>query len=231
MVLLPGLGESAAPARVRIAMALGVTFLILPGLESERADIPETGMILALMIAGEVLTGLWFGWLARMIAVALPMGGQLIGYLVGLSSVLQPDPELGSQTTVPGKMFEMALPAIILSSGAYTLPLTAIDGLFRLIPLGHMLPVDDNADFVIRTVGSAFSLAVQLASPFVAADIVWHIVIGQIAKVGSRMQIYFVSVPGQILGGMVMLMLTCSAIVEVWKDSAFDFCGLLPGSR
>jgi flagellar biosynthesis protein FliR len=86
------------------------------------------------MIAGEVVTGLWFGWLARMIVLALPVGAQLIGYMIGLSSVLQPDPELGAQSSVLGKLFEMVAPVILLISGLYKLVLTALDGLFRLIP-------------------------------------------------------------------------------------------------
>src|SRR3954471_5362013 len=75
MALLPGLGESAAPAMMRIGMALGLTILLLPGVQPLTPKIPEAGAEMALMVAGEVVIGLWFGWVARMIALALPPSG------------------------------------------------------------------------------------------------------------------------------------------------------------
>jgi flagellar biosynthetic protein FliR len=231
MTLLPGLGESEAPAIVRIGVALALTILLLPAVQPLMPAVPDSGIELALMVVGEVVTGLWFGWVARTIVLALPIGAQLIAYLIGLSSVLQPDAELGAQSTALGKMFELAAPVLILASGLYALPLQALDGLFRLIPPGHMLPAGDSAEVAVHAVGACFGLALQLASPFVLADIVWHVALGQIARAGSRMQIYFVSMPGQILGGLALLMVTGSAIILAWRDSAQSFLGSLPGSH
>jgi flagellar biosynthesis protein FliR len=230
MALLPGLGENAAPAIVRIGLALSLTILLLPGVQPLTPPVPEAGAEMALMVVREVVTGLWFGWVARMIALALPIGGQFIAYLIGLSTVLQPDAELGSQTTPLGKMFELAAPVLILASGLYVLPLQALDGLFVLIPPGRMLPVGDGAQVVLGAVGSAFGLALQLASPFVVAGIVWNIAIGQIARVGGRMQIYFVAMPAQILGGLALLALTGSAILLAWRERTESVLSLLPGN-
>ncbi|MDR3532671.1 MAG: flagellar biosynthetic protein FliR, partial [Rhodopila sp.] len=77
--------------------------------------------------------------------------------------------------------------------------------------------------------GTGFSLALQLASPFVVIGIVWHLAMGQIARIVSRMQIYFVSMPGQILAGLALLMVTGSAIILAWRASAQAFLIALPG--
>ena len=231
MALLPGLGESGAPATVRIGVALGITILLLPDLQpmtppvagirhSDGADGGRGGSDRPVVRLGRPDDRLGSAHRA-----------QFIAYLIGLSSVLQPDAELGSQSTALGKLFELAAPMLILSTGLYVLPLKALDGLFRLIPPGHMLAAGDSAEVALHAVGTAFGLAVQLASPFVVADIVWHVAIGQIARAGARMQIYFVSMPGQILGGLALLMLTGSAIILAWRDSAESFLGLLPGSQ
>jgi flagellar biosynthesis protein FliR len=231
MVLLPGLGESVAPATVRIGLALSITILLVPDLQPLIPSIPAAGLNMALMIMGEVITGLWFGWIARMIVLALPIGAQFIGFLVGLASVLQPDPELGAQSSVLGKLFEMAAPVLMLVSGLYRLPLTALDGLFRLIPPGQMLPPAESAEVAIRAVVTGFSLALQLASPFVAIGIVWHVAMGLIGRIVSRMQIYFVSMPGQIVAGLGLLMITAGAITLAWQDGAQSFLGTLPGGN
>jgi len=229
MVLLPGLGESVAPAIVRLGLALSITILLLPDLQPLIPSIPEAGIRMGLMIAGEVITGLWFGWLARMIVLALPIGAQFIGYLTGLSSVLQPDPELGAQSSVLGKLFEMVAPMMLLVSGLYKLVLTALDGLFRLIPVGQILPAGDTAQVAIHAVGTGFGFALQLASPFVVLGIGWQLAMGQIARIVSRVQIYFVSIPGQIMTGLALLAIAGSTIILAWHDSAEVFLFALPG--
>jgi flagellar biosynthetic protein FliR len=229
MALLPGLGEVGAPAIIRVGLALSITILLLPELQPMMPVVPDAGLTMGLMIAGEVITGLWFGWVARMIMLALPVGAQFIGYMVGLSSVLQPDEELGAQSGALGKLFEMAAPVMILLSGLYRLPLTALDGLFQLIPPGQILPATDSTEIAIHSVGVAFSLALQLASPFVVVAIVWHLAMGQIARVASRMQIYFVSMPGQIMTGLALLAICGSAIILSWRDGVQAFFMALPG--
>jgi flagellar biosynthesis protein FliR len=229
MALLPGLGETAAPAIFRIGLAFSITILLLPELQPTMPPVPAAGLSMALMIAGEVITGLWFGWLARMIVLALPICAQFIGYLVGLSSVLQPDAELGAQSGALGKLFEVAAPVVLLASGLYRLPLVALNGLFHLIPPGHMLPVADSTETAVRAVATGFSLALQLASPFVVIGIVWHVAMGLVARIVSRMQIYFVSMPGQIMAGLALLMLTGGTIILAWLDGAQAYLIALPG--
>jgi flagellar biosynthetic protein FliR len=210
-------------------LALSITILLMPELQPMMPPVPAAGLSMALMIAGEVITGLWFGWITRMIVLALPICAQLIGFLIGLSSVLQPDPELGAQSGALGKLFEMAAPVLLLATGLYRLPLAALNGLFQLIPPGHMLPVGDSTEIAIRAVGTGFSLALQLASPFVVIGIVWHVAMGLIARIVSRMQIYFVSMPGEIMLGLALLMFTGSAIILAWRGSAQAYFVALPG--
>jgi flagellar biosynthesis protein FliR len=229
MALLPGLGDSGAPAPVRIGLALAITVLLVPILAPGLPPLPDSGIAMALMIASEVITGLWFGWLARMIGLALPVGIQFVAYLLGLSTVLQPDADLGAQSTALAKLFDLAVPVIILSTGLYQLPLRALAGLYQVIPAGHLLPVGDSAQLVVQAVGTLFSLALRVASPFIVAAVAWHVAMGQVARVMSRVQIFFVMMPGQILGGLALLTILTGAMVEAWRQGAGTWFAGLPG--
>ena len=57
------------------------------------------------MVVAEVITGLWIGWLARLLVLALPIAGQYIAYMLGIANVLQPDQELGGQATPIARLF------------------------------------------------------------------------------------------------------------------------------
>ena len=105
IALLPGLGEAEPPAMLRVGLCLAVTVLLLPGIAPLIPPVPEAGMQAAFMVAAEVITGLWIGWLARLLVLALPIAGQFIAYMLGIANVLQPDPELGGQATPIARLF------------------------------------------------------------------------------------------------------------------------------
>ena len=131
-----------------------MTLLLLPGIAPLLPPVPEAGMQAGLMIAAEVITGLWLGWLARLLVLALPIAGQFIAYMLGLANVLQPDPQLGGQATPIARLFALAAPLAILISGLYALPLAALAGSYGLIPPGTLLPAADTAQTAVRAVGA-----------------------------------------------------------------------------
>jgi flagellar biosynthetic protein FliR len=219
MALLPGLGEPVAPAMLRAGLAFCITVLILPDVKPMVPSLPDTGLLVGAAIVAEVATGLWFGWLARMWMQTLAVAAQFIAYLLGISSVLQPDAELGPQTTALARLFELAAPLLMLVSGLYAMPISALDGLYRVVPPGSVLPAAAGAERSVHVVVTTFALALQLASPFVLAAIVWHVAIGLISRLVPRMQIYFVSLPGQIIGGTLLLALAAGPLLAAWHQS------------
>lgn len=229
MTLLPGLGEAEPPAMVRMGLALGVTSLVLPGIAPFVPKVPDLGAQAAFMIAAEIITGLWLGWMARMLVLALPIAGQFISYMLGVANVLQPDPELGNQATPIARLFDVAAPLAILVTGLYALPLAALAGSYQLIPPGSLLPAADTAQTAVRAVAFAFALSVRLASPFILASIVWHVAAGLLARLVPRMQIYFVVMPGQILGGIALLAILATTLLAAWQQSVQTGFDLLPG--
>jgi flagellar biosynthesis protein FliR len=229
MALLPGLGEVQSPAMLRVGLSLGVTVLLLPGIAPSLPPVPEATMQAASMVAAEGITGLWLGWLARLVVLALPVAGQFIAYMLGIANVLQPDAELGGQATPIAQLFGLAAPVIILVSGLYVLPLVALAGSYQLIPAGSMLPAADSTATAVRAAAASFSLAVRLASPFLLVSIVWHVGTGLLARLVPRMQVYFVVMPGQIAGGLVLLAALATALLSAWQASVRSGFAGLPG--
>lgn len=229
MMLLPGLGEAEPPAMLRIGLALGVTALLLPGIAPRIPPVPEATMQAGFMIGAEVVTGVWLGWLARMLVLALPVAGQLIAYMLGVANVLQPDPELGGQATPIARLLALAAPLVILISGLYAMPLAALAGSYSLIAPGALLPAADATQTAVHAVGQAFALSVQLASPFLIASIVWHVVSGLLARLVPRLQVYFVAMPAQIVGGIALLAALSGAMLTAWEASVRASFATLPG--
>jgi len=230
VMLLPGLGETGPPGMLRAGLSLCLAVLLLPPLLPALPPTPPPGIEAGLMIVAEVCTGLWFGWLARLIALSLPMAAQFIAYLLGLSSVLQPDAQLGPQSTALSRLFDLAAPLTILATGLYQLPLTALAGLYQLVPPGALLPADDATRTVTEMVTRSFELALRLAAPFVLAATAWNLATGLIARLVPRLQVYFAALPGQILGGFLLLALLTGTIMTAWTGAVGTVIGAMPGS-
>jgi flagellar biosynthetic protein FliR len=230
IMLLPGLSEEGPPAMLRAGLAAAMAILLLPSVGPHLPKPPDDFAHLAGLIAGELLAGGFLGWLARLVALALPAAGQIMSLSTGLSSVLQPDATFGAQTSGLGRLFGMAVPVLVLSSGLYALPLAALEGSYAALPAGMAPPGADLTEMAVRAVSAHFALALRLAAPFLLIGSVWQVGLGLVSRLVPQLQIYFAALPGQVLGGLLLLGTLVGTVAEVWLRALGDAYAHLPGA-
>jgi flagellar biosynthetic protein FliR len=229
LMVMPGLGETTVPAIARIGISGGIALALTPIVIAPDQAPHVRDLELIPTILSEAVTGIWFGWLTRVITQVLPTVGQYIAYMIGLSNVLQQGVDLGAQSSAFGTLFDIVAPLLFLSSGLYMVPLHALVGLFAVIPIGHVLPLADSTETSVAATGMLIRLSMQLASPFIVMSVLWHIFVGQLSRLGGRLQIYFVSFSGQILLGLLLFMLSIGPILVSWDQMASQFLSQMPG--
>ena len=230
VMLLPGLGEAEAPGTVRAGFALALTALLLPVVLPLMPTTAPGLAAAASVLGAELFCGAVLGTLARIVAQSLAMCGALLSYMTGLSSVLQPDPALGGQTAALGRLFGLAAPVLILSSGLYRLPLDALAGSYDAVPPGTWMPAGEAADGVAAAVATSFALALRLAAPLLVANLAWQGALGLLARLVPQLQVYSAAAPGQIAGGLLLLGLLAARMLEPWDEAVRAAWSALPGS-
>lgn len=228
-MLLPGIGEVEVPATIRAGFATSFSLLLLPVLQPLVPNATDLDLGSLMLVAAEVVAGLWLGWLTRLVMLALPMAGQIIASMIGLANVLQPDSQLGPQSSALARLFSLAAPVALMAGGLHAVPLAALAGSYTLIPLGTGLPPADSAQAVIAAVAESFSLALRLSAPFVLAAIVWNVALGMLTRLVPQLQIFFAAMPGQIIGGLLLLGLLGGTILTAWLDSFRTSLTILSG--
>ena len=153
----------------------------------------------------------------------------MISLQTGLSSVLQQDPTLGVQSAATGRLFNLLGPVLILSTGLYALPLSALAGSYTVFPAGGMIASGDLAETAVRAVSTSFGLALWLASPFVLIGLVWQVALGLLARLVPQIQVYFTALPGQVLGGLALLSVLSAPILRAWLEAVQSGFAALPG--
>ena len=230
MMLLPGLGETEVPATIRLAIALTLVPLLLPLLSPGLPPVPEQPAELARLIVLETAAGLWLGGLARLILLAMAMAGQTIALMLGLSSVLTQDPALGQGGTALSRLFGMVAALLVLSTGLYALPLSAVVGSYAVLPAGDPLPAGVAAESLAAMGAESLALALRLAAPFVLAAVLFNLALGLLARLAPQVQVYFVAVPAQILGGLALLGLVAAPLLSAFATALADAFGRIPGA-
>jgi flagellar biosynthetic protein FliR len=229
VMLLPGVGEAELPATIRAGFALSLSLLLTPVVAPLMPDEPVASTA-AGMVAAELLTGVALGWLARLPTMALTMAGAVMSTMMGLSSVVQPDPALGGQSSALARALGMAAPVLVLSTGLYAMPLTALAHSYQMMPPGAWLPAGPLAESVRQAASASIELSLRLSAPFILAGLLVQAAMGLLARLAPQLQVFSIAAPGQILGGVVLLGLLAAPIFTAWSEAVLAAWSGLPGS-
>lgn len=227
VMLLPGFGAQDLPAPVRLALALTLAVLLAPVLGT-LPPLPPAPLDVARLIAAETATGLWLGFLAQVLALALPAAGGLAAGALGLANVLQPDSELGPGASALAGGLRRAVPVLVLAANLHAPLLAALAGSYALVQVGQILPAADLAT-ILPAVADLFALTLRLAAPFLFAGLIWSGCLGVAARLVPRLQVYFAAMPGQVLAGLLLLAGLAPMLLAAWTSAMADGFAVLAG--
>jgi flagellar biosynthesis protein FliR len=202
----PLLSHRAVPTRIKLALALGITAVLVPQVESP----PITDVMSAaglMLLVNNILIGVLIGFAVRLVFAALELAGELIGLQMGLSFAGFFNPASGlMQNAVASFMSLLALLMFIAIDGHLML-LHALAESFRLYPVevGMSLPL--GFDRLLRLASDMFSIALSIALPFLAVMLLTNVVLGVLARVAPQLNVFAVGFPLTILVGLGTLML------------------------
>ena len=217
MMLLPGFGTMGVPARVRLVLALAISFALTPTVQNLYPAIaPTTAVQLALLIAQEVTCGILVGAMASIIMSALQVAGFLISSQIGLSYAQTIDPTQNTQGAVVGNFMTLMGVVAIFATDLHHLAIGAIAGSYRMLPPGGHLPTGDMAQLVIQLTSSSFALGFQLAAPFLVFGFAVYAGLGVLARLMPQLQIFFVAVPINIMCGFLIMLALIGSLMTVF---------------
>lgn len=216
LIIMPGFSATFVSMRVRLLFALMLAFIMVPSVSGGFPPFPIHPLELLILIAGEVLVGFFFGALMAVMLSALHTLGTIVAFTASLSNAFSFDAVSQAQGSVLSTFFVNLALVLIFVTDLHHLMLSAIVDSYTLFSPGSLPPMGDFAEFMSRTVAGAFSIAVQLSSPFILLSFAFQLAIGLIARLNPQFQIYFVAMPAQILVALMMLMFTVSGIMMVF---------------
>jgi flagellar biosynthetic protein FliR len=219
VMLLPAIGEAGVPPRVRLALALAISFALASTVsQTYTSTAPQSVIALGLLISKEVTAGFLIGGMARIIMSALSTAGYLIATQTGLAYAQTVDPEMGEQGAIVGNFFALMGAVMIFATNLHHLAIGAIAGSYALIPPGAALPTGDMAELAIRLASGSFALGLQLAAPFLVFGFAVSAAIGLLARLMPQLQVFFIAMPINILAGFFLMLLLVGSMMTLFLN-------------
>jgi flagellar biosynthesis protein FliR len=218
VMLLPGLGESNIPVRVKLSIALLLTLIILPLHRSAyQIDMTSLTSLLILMLH-EIVIGVVLGATARVTLSALSVAGSVIAQQLGLGFVTAVDPTQGQQGLLIGNFLTILGITLLFATDTHHLVISALNESYRIFSPGETMLTGDIADLATRAFAAAFKIGMQLSAPFLVFGLVFNIGLGVLARLMPQMQVYFVGVPLSIMVGFLIFALVLTAMMGTYLD-------------
>lgn len=218
LLMLPGIGESYVPPRIRLSLALVITLALWPVLTAWLPPLPASLGATVGWIIREVLVGLAIGAVLRAFMTALATAGEVVSLQTTLSFAQTANPlQAQPGTTIAAFLTVMGV-TLVFATDTHHLFFAGLVGSYRLIAPLQPLIAEDFTTLAIRTLGDSFLLGVQLAGPILVFALVLNIGSGLIARVMPQFQVFFATAPLSILGGLAIFALSLGTLGTVFID-------------
>src|SRR3954453_12299175 len=204
LAVVPPFSGRTVPSMVKLVIALGLSFAVVPNGDS----IPLDTVGLLLNVATQVLIGVAMGFVTYVLLAAIAAAGSLIDVFGGFSLAQGFDPLSMNSNTVFGKFHQMLATVLLFVSGGHLLVIGGLLRTFHFLPLGTT-PDWSGAQHVLLTAfGVFFTTAVQIALPMIAVLFISDLGLALLTKVAPQLNAINVMFPAKI--GLTLLLVGLS---------------------
>jgi flagellar biosynthetic protein FliR len=226
VMLIPGIGESFIPVRIRLSLALSLALLLFPIVGGDVPAIPADVSGVALAVIKETAIGLLIGGILRIFMSSLAAAGEIVSIQTTLAFAQTANPTQAQPSTTLGTFLGLMGLVLIMTTNLHHLFLSAIVRSYTIFPFSRAIPLADANALAIQTVSKSFALGLQLAAPVVALSLIFNIATGLVGRVMPQFQIFFVATPLMVLLGLSVFALSLGVIGMVWIDRYRDLLAI-----
>lgn len=218
VMLIPGIGESFIPARIRLSMAFVMTLALYPVLSVGVPAEPAAVADLAGAVIKEALIGLMLGGILRLFMNVLAVTGEIVSIQTTLSFAQTANPTQATPSTTLGTFLGLLALVLMMSTNLHHLFIAAIVRSYVLFPFHRVVPVADAGQLAVQTMGQSFALGLQLAAPVMVFCFIFNIATGLVNRVMPQFQVFFVASPLLVLSSLSIFALSLGVIGMVFLD-------------
>ena len=230
VMLMPGIGESFVPPRLRLSFAIVFALLLYPVLAPRLPAVPFTVGEMGAQIGIELIIGLAIGSLLRLFLGSLAVAGEIVSLQTTLSLAQTTNPLQAQPTTTLATFLTLLGLTLVFATGLHQSFIAGIAHSYDLFAPGRPFAAKDLAGLMVKAFGETFALGVQLAAPVMVFSLVFNVAVGFVARAMPQFQVFFAAQPLTVLLGLSVFAVSLGVFGLVWVDRFRTFSDQVAGA-
>ena len=223
----PIFSNRGVPARVRLAIGLGVAIALLPVMPPMPDVPPSSGVGLAIF-GQQIFIGIAVGFMIRIVFAAVDMAGALIGMQMGLSFAIFFDPDAGGQTAVLSDFLNLIATLLFLAINGHLLMIEVLVRSFEWLPVGTDIVRAEGWGYIARAGLTVFAAGLLLSLPVIGVLLVANIALGVLTRAAPQLNLFAVGFPVTLTAGFIgvlLIMTNFAPVLQTLFERGFDEIG------
>ncbi|NNC76727.1 MAG: flagellar biosynthetic protein FliR [Woeseiaceae bacterium] len=213
VMVMPVVGGSFVPVKVRLILAIALTGVIAPVIPI--ASTPEVLSAAGLVaMTQEIAIGISLGFLVQLVFDAIALGGQVIGMSMGLGFAVFLDRARGVNIPVLGQLFLMLGMLVFLSMDGHLALIQLLAKSFHAWPLAENAFTTSRLAELLAWTSQLFVFALKIALPAITSILVVNLAFGTMSRAAPTLNLFAVGFPVAMLLGFAVIFLNMDVLQQ-----------------
>ncbi len=204
MAIAPIFSARMVPARIRLVVALLLTWIVLPVIPPVPAIDPLSAASV-LVTLQQMIIGMAIGFSLQLIFATLVIAGQTIAMGMGLGFAQMVDPQNGVNVPVIGQYYVVIATLLFLALNGHLALIQVLVDSFQFLPIGIDSLTREDMRAVAYWGTRMFTNAMMVALPAVGAILLVNLSFGVVSRSAPQLNIFGVGFPVTLTLGFVIL--------------------------
>lgn len=209
MITAPLISTYPIPMQIKAWFMAAVTLIIFPIVMAHSGfQNPGTIPELTVILIKEFMIGYIIGFIANIVFIGVEIAAELVSMQMGLTAAQAMNPMTGDTSPILSQAYTILASLIFIGLNGYKWVFSAVFDSFRVIPPGYGFIVNGHfTNNVITLTSQIFTIGIGIALPIFAVLLIMDILLGFVAKMMPKMNIFMVALPVKIYFGLLLFII------------------------
>ncbi|MDR4505522.1 MAG: flagellar biosynthetic protein FliR [Candidatus Scalindua sp.] len=213
----PIFNQVSMPIMVKIGLAVVVSIVIFPVVDSTGFMLPGSLIAFILIIFKEIAIGFVIGYGATLMFGAFVVAGDLISGEIGLQMAEMSDPMFGGEVNQISQLIQMLGFLLLLAINGHYWVINALSLSYKTVPITEFFWSGATMSKILMLFQGVFISAIKLAAPLMIIMSLIVVVTGIISRATPEIGILMIIFPLKILVGILILAVTFPFMVRTME--------------
>jgi len=203
----PVLDTNTIPAVFKAGLALAVSILLLPAVDTVVTVKDLSLMTFVIGVFSEIAIGVTIGLSVKLLFAGIQLAGQIVGYQMGFAVANVVDPATSAQIPILAQFYNLTAMLVFLAINAHHLFFSALVDSYTILPPLSMHISPQLVGMMMRLAANMFVVAVKVGAPLIAVMLMVSVALGMVARTVPQIHIFIVAMPLKIVIGLFFLLM------------------------